>query len=239
MDPAVVKQLNELNRAFYEQFAASFTASRAPTEPGLQRALSPVRPGDRFLDLGCGPGRVVWMLPPGCHYVGGDFSTSLLARAREKTASAPVTTRFVQLDLLSEDYAALGREFDWILLRAVLHHIPGAAHRRRIVTQAAQLLAPRGRLILANWQFLNIPRLRKRVQPWETIHLTPQDVEPGDYLLDWRRDGYGLRYVHLINEAETRALAEAAGLRIGSLFRADGHTNDLTLYAVLRQGSTS
>ena len=52
--------------------------------------------------------------------------------------------------------------------------------------------------------------------------------------MDWQRNGYGVRYVHLIDEAETHQLADHAGLQIDELFFADGHTDDLTLYAILR-----
>jgi hypothetical protein len=68
--------------------------------------------------------------------------------------------------------------------------------------------------------------------PWETIDLTDEDVESGDYLLDWRRQGRALRYVHLVDEAETLKLITDAGLQVENLYYADGHTDDLTLYAL-------
>ncbi|MFP4395018.1 MAG: class I SAM-dependent methyltransferase [Anaerolineales bacterium] len=238
----MARQLRELNREFYDKFAGSFADSRAATEPGVERILAHVKPGDRFLDLGCGNGRVAFQLPPGCHYVGVDFSAEILALAKAQVMASQAeestlqASHFIAADLVADPWPALVAEsfsrYDWILLRAVLHHVPGFDHRREIVAQAASLLAPEGRMALANWQFTAIPRLRKRFLPWETIGLRPEDVEPGDYLLDWQRDGYGLRYVHLIDEDETRRLAEAANLRIEEMFRADGHSNDLTLYAV-------
>lgn len=246
MKEVVAKHLRELNRAFYDEFAGSFANSRAATEPGIERILTHVKAGDRFLDLGCGNGRVALQLPRGCCYVGVDFSAEILALAKAQVmasqaekANVPTlkASHFIAADLVADPWPELGAEvsphYDWILLRAVLHHIPGFDHRREIVAQAASLLAPQGRLALANWQFTAIPRLRKRFLPWETIGLDKDDVEPGDYLLDWQRDGYGLRYVHLIDEDETRRLAEATHLRIAEMFRADGHSNDLTLYAIM------
>ena len=96
------------------------------------------------------------------------------------------------------------------------------------------MLGPKGMVVIANWQFLRIERLRRRLLPWDRIGLRESDVDPGDYLLDWQRNGYGVRYVHLVDEAETQQLADGAGLQIDDLFFADGHTNDLTLYAILR-----
>ncbi len=262
MRTEVMVQLKDLNRQFYDEFAGVFADSRGRTEPGLERILAQVQPGARVLDLGCGQGRMAALLPRGCTYVGVDFSAEMLALARqsvEEMDGHPIEAHFVLADLLDPAWPAqvkkgnltpsvplstksVGRGeshhpdaglYDWILLRAVLHHVPGYSNRVAILSQAATLLAPGGRLAMANWQFLNIPRLRRRILPWDTIGLTPEDVEDNDYLLDWRREGRGLRYVHLVDEAETRALAQDAGLQIQTLFRADGHTNDLTLYAIM------
>jgi len=233
MRKEVINLLNNLNRAFYDELAETFAASRGPTEPGLERVFAQMEPGARVLDLGCGQGRVATLLPAGCKYVGMDFSTEMLAIAQRQPTCIP--TRFVAGDLLDPGWPALvpGR-YNWIILRAVLHHIPGAENRQAIVRRAAGCLTSQGRLLLANWQFLEIERLRRRLLSWDVVGLQPDDVESGDYLLNWQREGYGIRYVHWIDEDETATLAACADLSIETLFRADGHHNNLTLYAVLR-----
>ncbi|MBN1877158.1 MAG: class I SAM-dependent methyltransferase [Anaerolineae bacterium] len=237
MHRKVINLLNNLNRTFYDDLAEIFTASRGTTEPGLERVFAQIQPGARVLDLGCGQGRVAAMLPAGCEYTGIDFSTEMLAIAERSTNGElfAVAPRFITGDLLDPTWPALvPGSYDWIILRAVLHHIPGAENRQAIVKYAAGRLASAGRLLLANWQFLEIERLRRRLLPWDVVGLSPDDVEPGDYLLNWQREGYGIRYVHWIDEDETDILATHAGLTIESQFRADGHHNNLTLYAVLR-----
>jgi SAM-dependent methyltransferase len=237
MRDEIVVRLTELNRKFYDGFAETFAASRGKSEPGLARVLQDIQPGSRVLDLGCGQGRVAALLPTGCVYVGLDFSSEMLCQARQHTP-AGIEAQFVMGDLLNESWtASVGGEFAWIVLRAVLHHIPGRENRQKLLNQAACLLSPTGRLVLANWQFMEVPRLRQRLLDWSTVNLTDDDLEPGDYLLDWRRDGYGLRYVHWVDEVETLALTAAAGLQVEALFRADGHQNNLTLYAILRRYS--
>jgi hypothetical protein len=94
------------------------------------------------------------------------------------------------------------------------------------------LLTPKGRFVHSNWQFLNSERLRKRVHPWEEIGLSDSEVDPGDYLLDWRRGGFGLRYVHHFSEKELTALAAETGFGVVETFYADGETGDLGLYQV-------
>lgn len=237
MREEVINLLNTLNRTFYDELAEAFAASRGPSEPGLVRALTQVRPGARILDLGCGQGRVATLLPEGCEYVGLDFSTEMLSIA-ERVVNAEHLSHvsFIVADLLDPTWpGVVPGLYDWVILRAVLHHVPGAENRQAVLQRATACLAPQGRLLLANWQFLEIERLRRRLLPWDAAGLSPDDVEPGDYLLNWQREGYGIRYVHWIGEDETITLADAAGLSIEILFRADGHHNNLTLYAVLRR----
>jgi hypothetical protein len=78
----------------------------------------------------------------------------------------------------------------------------------------------------------------KRVAAWSAVGLTEADVEPGDYLLTWERGGQrGLRYVHLVAEAEVRQLAERAGLEVAEVFQSDGGKHgagQLTDYVRLR-----
>ncbi len=233
MRTETIELLKDLNRKFYDEFASSFAASRAQTEPGLEQILQHVHAGDCVLDLGCGQGRIALLLPQGCSYVGMDFSEEMIALARQHAVEAEAEVRFVVDDLLAPHWSELMGTYDWIFLRAVLHHVPSLDKRRAILRQASQYLKPQGKIVLANWQFMNIARLRRRVLDWSLIGLSSNDVEMGDYLLDWQRDGYGLRYVHLVDEAETKHLANTTNLQIETLYRADGHSNDLTLYAIL------
>ena len=135
---------------------------------------------------------------------------------------------------MSDTWSAdLDPPYDVVLARAVLHHIPGYANRLRVLQQAAALLSMDGRIWLANWQLLNAERFRRRLQPWESIGLTETDIEVGDCLLDWRREGLGLRYVHHIDVDEAQRLASDANLRIVEMFTADGREKNLTLYTVM------
>jgi SAM-dependent methyltransferase len=227
--------LRNLNRDFYDDFAEHFASSRGRTEPGLERILHRIAPGHRVLDLGCANGRVAALLPQKCTYVGLDFSAEILALADPEVADG-VETHFAVADFMAPGWVdVIQGPFDWIIARAVFHHLPGYVTRLRVLRQAASLLASGGRLVLANWQFLSAKRLHRRIQDWDEIGLSENDVEPGDYLLDWQRGGRGFRYVHLVDDAETQRLAEDAGLAIEELYRADGRENNLTLYALLKK----
>jgi tRNA (uracil-5-)-methyltransferase TRM9 len=234
VNPTTLSQLLELNRQFYQAFALPFSATRQRLQPGVIRILDQVSPTDDLLDLGCGNGELARELARCGHagtYTGVDYSSSLLEQA---TAHQPAHFRFVQADLSTNDWEAAlsGCSYDLILMFAVLHHIPGLALRLQILHKIRSLLTLGSRFIHSEWQFLNSPRLAGRVQPWGTVVVDEKDVDPGDYLLDWRTGGTGLRYVHLFSADELAGLARSTGFEVAETFLSDGETHNLGLYQV-------
>ncbi len=241
MDDSIRQRLLALNRAFYARFAAAFSATRFAAQPGYTRIIRYFPPTCHVLDLGCGNARFAHFLDTHVEratYLGVDVSPGLLYIARERaTHLARVRARFLLLDLGERGWAGVldAARFHVVLALAVLHHIPGADHREAFVREAASLLRPGGYLILANWRFLHSERMRRKIVPWEQVGLTDKDVEPGDYLLDWKKEGYGYRYVHQVTEEEVERLAAAAHLAVVEQFHADGKEGDLSLYSVLQE----
>jgi len=130
--------------------------------------------------------------------------------------------------------AQLGRPgtFQQVFAFAVLHHIPGDELRTRLLRQVHDLMAPGGRLALSVWNFLASPRLRRRILPWREAGLAEGELDPGDYLLDWRHGGRGLRYVHHFTEPELAELAAASGFGMAASYLADGESGVLGRYQV-------
>jgi hypothetical protein len=93
-------------------------------------------------------------------------------------------------------------------------------------------LKPNGRFILSNWQFLNSEKLKARIQPWGRAGLSDEDVDEGDYLLDWRSGGSGLRYAHHFSAEELTGLADQAGFEVEAEFLSDGENGRLGLYQI-------
>jgi SAM-dependent methyltransferase len=238
MENTITAQLLQLNAEFYQTFAVQFSDTRQRLQPGVQQILNASAPTAQILDLGCGNGELARELVRRDFrgsYLGLDFSTELLDVAREGVADHP-NFAFIQGNLGQEDWpSAVSRqrsEFDTIFAFAALHHLPGRETHRQTLHSVRNLLTSEGRFIHSNWQFLNSERLRQRIHPWEEIGLNAAEVDPGDYLLDWRRGGFGLRYVHHFSAEELHALAAETGFRVRETFYSDGETGDLGLYQI-------
>jgi tRNA (uracil-5-)-methyltransferase TRM9 len=195
-------------------------------------------------------------------YLGVDFSLPLLREAgsppEETSQPEGFSARFMEADLTSKDLiAAIARSretatrqspreleiasvasllrndmIDIVMCFAVLHHIPSREIRISILQTVHSLLKPVGRFIHSNWQFLNSEKLKARIQPWEVATIDGSEVDAGDYLLDWRSGGKGLRYVHHFSEEELGELAEASQFQVLESFTSDGENGRLGLYQV-------
>lgn len=245
METSTVEQLLALNRQFYQTFALQFSATRLRLQPGVKKIMENIPQNACILDLGCGNGELPQALE-NAHfrgqYIGCDVSSGLLDIAKSRFSShadfPPNKYQFFQVDLASPGWEKAIPElpYDYALSFAVLHHLPGKNLHFRTLSNLRALFerqaVPRSFFIHSVWQFLNSPRLCARIQPWNTIGLNDEDVDPGDYLLDWRHGGQGLRYVHLFNETELQELAEATGFTIQQTFYSDGEGGKLGLYQV-------
>ena len=126
-------------------------ASEKEVEAAIARHLT-ARPIENFLDAGTGTGRMLELIAPYAkRAVGVDVSPDMLAIARDRLLQAGVTNAQVRsgdtyrLPFLS---GAGGNGFDVVLFHQVLHYLddPGAA-----VAEAARVMAPGGRLLIADF----------------------------------------------------------------------------------------
>ena len=175
------------------------------------------------MDLGCGNGKL-WqrLVEQGFQgqYIGLGFqrriakSGSPAGKPNQCRCSPAISPPlFIQADLTENGWenGISQPVYDFVLAFAVLHHLPGELNVVRVLQQIRRFLAPGGKFIFSVWQFLNSPRLRERIQDWSEIGLSTSQVEQGDYLLDWRQGGHGLRYVHAFTADELESLASRCG----------------------------
>ena len=250
--------LNAINREFYTTFAEQFSRSRSAPWSGWGRVLghlkaswvscAPGTPADEPLigDVGCGNGRFGCFAARTLHrpirYVGLDSSASLLQAARSALQGVGSVT-LVEHDLV---LAPIERPLPraamsgaaLIAVFGVMHHLPGRRRRLALVTAFGRELPPGGVLALSFWRFGGERFCRRRV-PWSQIEdrlEIPLDaLEPGDVLLRWGSSEAAVRYCHLVDQSEISQLLEATGLDCIDHFTADGHSDDLNEYFVLRR----
>jgi tRNA (uracil-5-)-methyltransferase TRM9 len=234
----IAQRLIELNRQFYTDFGRPFSATRGRVQPGVRRILDSLDGEESILDLGCGNGELARALARGGHrgaYLGLDFSLPLLAEAGSVPEGFSAEFREVDLTKLSAISNQLSANWSLITSFAALHHIPAYEMRLSTLQTVHGLLAEGGRFVHSNWQFLNSPRFKNRVQKWSTVGLAESDVDKNDYLLDWRSGGMGLRYVHHFSKGELAELAESSGFKIVETFYSDGKEGNLAIYQVWRK----
>jgi SAM-dependent methyltransferase len=238
MNSAISKQLIELNRKFYDQFGDSFSATRQRLQPGVKRILDLIQEDDSVLDLGCGNGHFLHEIQRRNHkaaLLGVDFSLPLLRDAESASGVDFREVDLTKLSAFSDQLSADHGPWSMVTMFATLHHIPSNEIRLDILRTVKKILKPGGKFILSNWQFLNSEKLKARIQPWIRIGLTNEDVDEGDYLLDWRSGGEGLRYAHHFSAEELIGLAGQAGMRVNESFLSDGENSRLGLYQIWTQ----
>ena len=239
MRPAVRDELLRVNRAFYQNLAASFAATRPRPQPGVVRALTAIDRQASVLDAGCGHGLAALQLARAGHrgrYLGLDSSERFVEMARRRVATS--WAQFHVADLAEPGWQGadgIDQPFDWVLAFAVLHHLPDGALRRRVVDDLHSVLSSKGRALVSVWDFPQSARMRRRIVPWDTIGLKDADVEPGDALLEWRHEGHGLRYVHNFTPDDLADLAAGGGFTVISEYRSDGEGGRLGLYQIWRR----
>jgi SAM-dependent methyltransferase len=236
MRPEIAKKIVSLNHQFYQSFASDFSETRGRLQPGVLKILNELPEVESILDLGCGNGKVALHLAENKYqgtYLGVDFSLGLLDRA-VKELPADLNANFIELDLTEQNWEGVLHpdQYEISFCFATLHHIPGYQMRESICRNIHRCLSKGGKLYLSVWQFLRSSRLKERILPWDTVDLSDNDVDEGDFLLDWRRGGFGIRYVHFYTAEELSQLASSCGFKIINSFDSDGEEGNLGLYQV-------
>ncbi|MGI8574512.1 MAG: class I SAM-dependent methyltransferase [Egibacteraceae bacterium] len=123
----------------YELFQRA-VGSLAVRREIIERHLRPT-PGDRLLDIGCGPADILASLAQ-VEYVGFDPSPDYIASARQRYGDRG---RFLVATVEDAAGTDLGL-FDVVLAKGVLHHVEND-EAERVFALAHRVLRPGGRLV--------------------------------------------------------------------------------------------
>jgi SAM-dependent methyltransferase len=143
-------------------------ASRTTAERQLQLAWLWDRlglmPGQRVLDLTCGPGLyAVALAERGCAVTGVDFGPAAVAHARELAAAAGVAERCTIVEADVRDYATDPGAYDAALLLYGQLAVFPPDEAAALLKKAANALRPGGRLVI---ELLNADRVDKTNSTW-------------------------------------------------------------------------
>lgn len=261
MDEQTRQALGAINRRFYRRQAEGFSNTRSAPWGGWARVLTTARrlgAGSRVeysalnplrvLDVACGNGRFgtllqqQWGAP--FSYWGIDSSEELLATAADRLAGLQ-DLRLSPWDLLvgtGEPIWSTER-FSLIAVFGLLHHVPGADLRLRLLRSLGNSLAPGGVLAVSVWRFGLDQRFQRRILPWEDFNRSAEQpialerLEEGDVLLRWGNEPGVVRYCHAVSEVEQEAWEGHLGLRSKDRFLADGRSEQLNQYHLFQAPS--
>jgi SAM-dependent methyltransferase len=101
------------------------------------------RPGERLLDVGCGPGNLLEYLPDTVDYCGFDANPRYVAAARQKYGARG---RFLCASVEEVTAGDLTGSFDLVVAKGVLHHLADGV-AVKLVSLAHEVLRTGGTLV--------------------------------------------------------------------------------------------
>ena len=141
-----------------------------------------IRPGDRILDLACGPANQlaqIARLNPDCQFVGLDLSPEMLDRARELTLTQQLSNITFVDGSITDLSQFKDSSFDAVMSTMALHHLPNEECLNQTFDEAARVLKPDGGMYLADFGRL------KRKDSIDYFAYQYKDRQPPLFTLDY------------------------------------------------------
>lgn len=252
MDKVSSHILNNVTTEFYRCNADSFSATRSRAWDGWLQCADVLRAHGawesiaRVADIGCGNLRFMAFLDDQSDEIpeiwAVDNCTSLLPEG--------ACVHFQKLDIvktLIDDGTLDGKlsipPCDLVCAFGVMHHVPGASNRKALLSSMLDITQPGGYVIASFWQFMKDERIARKALETTQILLDmyPElELEQDDYLLSWQDRDDTFRYCHHFEERQIDVLADHESPRADliSRFEADGKSNNLNAYLILKKKAT-
>jgi 2-polyprenyl-3-methyl-5-hydroxy-6-metoxy-1,4-benzoquinol methylase len=187
-----IEQLERLVADGYNQIAAEFDITRKKLFD--QTITASVKSGESVIDVGCGSGRLLDILPQGINYLGIDSSEKLLELAKSNYPNHQF-----QLGKLPE--LKITEQFDQVFCKAVLHHIPSREQRILALKQLWKIKKAAGSVNISVWYFY---------RDWKYLKLIIKSFS-SDIIFPWNHTVS--RYYHAYTKRELARDAKLAGFK--------------------------
>jgi SAM-dependent methyltransferase len=108
-----------------------------------------IKPGDKVLDIGGGPGRYsLYLAAKGCDVTLFDLSSANVEFAKEQAAAQSVSFRTIVGDAREVD-SLVSEQYDHILLMGPLYHLLQEADRVKAINASLKCLKPNGKIYVS------------------------------------------------------------------------------------------
>jgi phosphatidylethanolamine/phosphatidyl-N-methylethanolamine N-methyltransferase len=163
---------NDFVEAVYDKLAKVYDLFFGPTlHPGRLKAIQRmnIQADERVLEVGVGTGINLSLYPRDCAITGIDFSSSMLEKARERTARKELQNiRLLQMD--AADLKFTDNSFDIVYAPYLISVVPDPL---KVAREMRRVCRPGGRIIFLN-HFLSpnalLSRTERLISPF-TIHI--------------------------------------------------------------------
>lgn len=144
---------NVLSATMYQDDNPDLVAQRDATEKSVLAPQLQLDAHSRVLDIGCGIGRWGWFVhdqAPQAQYLGIDFSASLVDKAEaeaRRRAKPQLRFQVMSATAIEPEALVLAPPYDLVIISGLLIYL-NDQDCLKLLTQAAQLCAPGGRIYL-------------------------------------------------------------------------------------------
>lgn len=255
LTPELAKKLCDINNRFYRDNCQSFSATRVSPWTGWRISLETLRRAGLLdaeeltvFDMACGNLRFASFLSEELPhkdltiFAVDDCDTLVPPRSGVRFQSIDVVGLLLAGTVLSERIDAPA--CDLSVCFGFMHHIPGQNNRARLLESLLQQTRSGGYAVVSFWRFLDNEALAKKARLTHTSALEElglddaeiSELDAGDCFLGWKDTVGSYRYCHSFASTEIDELLASVTDRasVVARFIADGRTNDLNEYAILR-----
>lgn len=194
----------------YDSIASHFSDTRFNAGPFLKELAQEVPDDAIILDIGCGNGRLVEVLPKSVMYTGIDVSDKLLDKAKELYPDRKNDFKvFSGVKIPYED-----KSFSHIYMLAAFHHVPKPL-QLDFLLECKRVLRPGGKIVMTLWHLWRKPFTKYLLQSIPN-KLISRELDLFDIYIPWKnKDGevLGERYFHMFRKHETMKLFVDAGFK--------------------------